>query len=93
MQSIPETTRPFFQEFNFEHLDPERDGDLVIERLLAYGNRDEVRWLLRHYGQVHIRKWLFEAGAPRLPRRRYRLWCVLLDVTASVREPAPIWPY
>lgn len=44
VQSIPETNLPFFQEYNFERLDPERDGNLVIERLLTYGNRDEVRW-------------------------------------------------
>lgn len=93
MQSIPETSRPFFQEYDFEQLDPQRDGDLVIERLLAYGNRDEVRWLIGCYGKTRLRKWLSEAGARRLPRRRYRLWCVLLDVPASVRETNPIWPY
>jgi hypothetical protein len=93
MQSIPETALPFFQEYDFERLDPERDGDLVIERLLAYGNRDEVRWLLRHYGQARVQHWLSEAGTRRLSRRRYRLWCVLLDVAESLREPAPIWPY
>jgi hypothetical protein len=93
MQSIPETSRPFFQEFDFERLDPERDGDLVIERLLAYGNRDEVSWLIKQYGQAHLRKWLSEAGARKLPKRRYRLWCVLLYVPASLRETSPIWQY
>lgn len=93
MQSIPETALPFFQEYDFEHLDPERDSDLVIERLLGYGNRDEVRWLLKHYGQVRVQRWLSESGKRRLPRRRYRLWCVLLDVAESLRKPAPIWPY
>lgn len=93
MQSIPETTLPFFQEYDFERLDPERDGDLVIERLLAYGNRDEVRWLLGHYGQARLQHWLSESGTRRLPQRRYRLWCVLLNVTETLRKPAPIWPY
>jgi hypothetical protein len=93
MQSIPETALSFFQEYDFERLDPERDGDLVIERLLAYGNRDEVHWLLKHYGQCRVQQWLSEAGTRRLPGRRYRLWCVLLDVAESLREPAPIWPY
>ena len=45
MQSIPETSQLFFQEYEFEHL-LECDGDLIIERLLGFGNRDEVRWLL-----------------------------------------------
>ena len=93
MQSIPETARPFFQEYDFEQIDPERDGDLVIERLLAYGNREEVRWLLKHYGQARLRNWLSEAGTRLLFQRRHRLWCVLLDVPASLRETTPIWPY
>ena len=93
MQSIPATAAPFFQEYDFERLDPQRDADLVIERLLAYGNRDEIRWLLQRYGQARLRQWLSKAGSRRLPRRRYRLWCVLLDAPESVHAPAPIWPY
>jgi hypothetical protein len=93
MQSIPETAVPFFQEYDFERLDPERDCDLVIERLLAFGNRDEVRWLLLHYGEVRIQRWLFESGTRRLPRRRYRMWCVLLNVTETQRQTSPIWPF
>ena len=93
MQAIPGTAEPFFQEYNFKSLDPERDRDLVIERLLAFGNRDEMRWLLRNYGLPSIQLCLSEPGARRLPRRRYRLWCVLLDVTEAQREQAPIWPY
>ena len=93
IQSIPETALSFFQEYDFERLDPERDRDLVIERLLAYGNREEVQWLLKHYGQGRVQHWLSEAGSRRLPRRRYRMWCVLLDVAESLHDPAPIWPY
>jgi hypothetical protein len=93
VQSIPESTLPFFQEYDFERLDPQRDSALVIERLLAYGNRDEVRWLLQTYGQARVQGWLSESGSRRLPRRRYRMWCVLLNVAETLREPAPIWPY
>jgi hypothetical protein len=93
MVSIPESALPFFQEYDPEHLDPERDGDLVIERLLAYGNREEVRWLLAQYGLPRVQGWLSESGLRRLPRRRYRLWCVLLDVAGSLRKTVPIWPY
>ena len=65
MQSIPETNRPFFQEYDFEQLDHSTDGDLVIERLLAYRNRDEVRWLIKVLWRTRLRKWLSEAGARR----------------------------
>jgi len=93
MQSIPESTQPFFQEYEFERLDLERDGDLIIERLLAFGNRDEVRWLLLHYGQDKVQLWLSESGTQRLPRRRYKLWCILLNVAESRRETNSVWPY
>jgi len=93
MSAIPETTRPFFQEYTFEKLNLERDDDLVIERLLAYGNRAEVGWLLGQYGQRHVRSWLTESGRRRLPHRRYRLWCILMDVNEKLNEPAAIWPY
>lgn len=92
MQAIPESTRPFFQEYDFGRIDPGRDSDLVIERLLAYGNREEVRWLLGHYGHKRVRGWLTASGR-RLPRRRYRLWCVLLDLHETPREREPVWPY
>jgi len=74
MVSIPESALLFFQEYDPGHLDPERDGDLVIERTLAYGNREEVRWLLAQYGLPRVQDWLSESGLRRLPRRRYRLW-------------------
>ena len=92
VQAIPESTRSFFQEYNFGLIDTEHDSDLVMERLLAYGNREEVRWLLVQYGHSRVRGWLTESGK-RLPRRRYRLWCVLLDVCETPREPEPVWPY
>lgn len=93
MQSIPETAQPFFQEYDIEDIDIEKNGELVIERLLSFGNREEVRWLFNYYGQARVRGWLSEAGVRRLPRRRYRLWCVILSVAETSREPKPIWPH
>ena len=93
MESIPETTKPFFQEYESERLNLERDGDLIIERILAYGNRDEVRRLLRYYGEDKVRRLLSESGTRRLPRRRYKLWRVLLNVAESQRESNSVWPY
>jgi len=92
MQEIPITAAPFFQEYTFSALDPEAHAALIIERLLAYGNRAEVRWLFDTYGSERLRQWLAESGPQRLPRRRYNLWCVLLDITPETRK-RQIWPY
>jgi len=93
MQSIPQTTQPFFQEYDFKRIDPDLNSDLIIERILAFGNREEVRWLLNFYGEARIQHWLSGKYSLRLPLRRYRLWCTLLNVVEMQRNPTSIWPY
>jgi hypothetical protein len=92
---IPRSLAPCFQEYDLDALDPAAHGDLVIERVLAYGDRKELRWLFGCYGRARIGEWVRRDGARRLPRRRDNLWRVLLDLPeddAGVRERR-IWPY
>jgi hypothetical protein len=93
MQRIPKTIMPFFQEYNFAVLDLERDIELILERVLQNGNREEVRWLLHYYGNKRVKQWIAVTGSRRLSKRRYHLWCVLLDVKETLRKTNPIWPY
>lgn len=93
---IPRSLAPCFQEYELERLDPRRHADLVIERVLAYGNRRELRWLFECYGWTRIREWVERVGARRLPWRRYNLWCVLLGLPPARRlrtEEQQIWPH
>jgi hypothetical protein len=54
MTDIPISLRPCFPEYNFEQLDLVERRDLIVERTLAYGNRQELRWLFRCYGWAHL---------------------------------------
>ena len=93
---IPRTLAPCFQEYDLERLDPNEHGDLLIERVLAYGNRRELRWLFHIYGQERVSEWVKRMGARRLPWRRYNLWCVLLQLPPARRvrpEGQQIWPH
>ena len=94
-EKIPRSTHPFFQEYNPDDLSPESDSGLIIERILAYGNRQEIRWLFRCFGQDRITEWIELLGNRRLPWRRYNLFCVLLDLTPSHSRDVEqrIWPY
>ncbi len=94
MIDLPPTTRAFFQEYAFEKLDPIQHRDLIIERLLAYGNREEIRWLYQTYGKEKLRAWVSEMGARRLPRLRYNLWCVIskLQPDQEILQKR-IWPH
>jgi len=93
---IPRSLAPCFQEYDLERLDPAQHAELVIERVLARGDRRELRWLFDRYGRVQIAEWVRLSGARRLPWRRYNLWCVLLELPPARRirpEGQRIWPY
>lgn len=95
-RGIPRSLAPFFQEYDLEKLDPDQHWELVVERTLAYGNRQELRWLFQRYGRPRIAGWVQRMGWRRLPKRRFNLWCVLLDIQDPqiplVREQR-IWPH
>lgn len=57
-KQIPASARPFFQEYKTEMLDIDQHSALIIERILAYGNRAEVRWLLDTYGREQVIEWV-----------------------------------
>jgi len=90
--AIPPSAAPFFQEYDFTHLDLQEHADLIIERILAYGNRAELRWLVQAYGWQRVRGWVEQRGARRLPWSRYNLWCVVFDLAREER-PQGIWPH
>jgi len=45
LNTIPATLAPFFQEYNLQQLDPQRDSVTIIERALQFRNRAELPWL------------------------------------------------
>jgi len=90
---MPRCLAPWFQEYDLERLDPALHADLVLERVLAYGNRQELRWLFGIYDREQVTGWLQRLGARRLPWRRYNLWCVLFDLPPARREDNRIWPH
>ena len=93
---VPRSLAPSFQEYDIERLDPALHQDLIVERVLAFGDRRELRWLFGRYGRETISAWLARDGVRRLPWRRYNMWCVLLDVPHLPRQRTQeerIWPY
>jgi hypothetical protein len=91
-KQIPATAAAFFQEYNVDLLDINQHAALIIERILLYGNRAEVRWLLETYGRDQVRSWVIQLGMGRLSWRRYHLWCFVFHLPVQ-KKPARIWPY
>ncbi len=94
---LPSFLAPCFHDYDLSSLDAAADSHFVIERVLATGDRNAVRWLVRHYDENELRQVLRSRGSRRLDPRRLALWCLLLDVEEPVAPPwaearAQLWP-
>jgi hypothetical protein len=80
LQSLPSTLAPFFQEYDFERLDPQNAAPLIIERTLQFGNRVELRWLFAQYSRTKIIDWVRHFGKDRLPNPHLTFWQLILEI-------------
>jgi len=79
MLPIPATLSLFFQEYDFEKLNPQTDTHTIIERTLQFGNRAEIRWLFSVYSQGQVTAWVRQFGKEKLPQPHQAFWQVVLD--------------
>jgi hypothetical protein len=77
---IPATLAPFFQEYDFSVLNPQKDSYTIIERVLQFGDRSEIRWLFRTYSQEKIGDWVRRFGNELLPQPHRTFWQIVLDI-------------
>ncbi|KKQ21277.1 MAG: hypothetical protein US35_C0027G0008 [Parcubacteria group bacterium GW2011_GWA2_37_10] len=66
-----------FWDVNPKNIDPQKNARYIIERILEFGNTDEVGWVLKYYPKSVIKKVM------RLPRvqlsdKSKALWSLLL---------------
>lgn len=80
MASVPASLAPFFQEYTFEKLNAEKDSHTIIERVLQYGNRSELRWLFSVYSKEQVTEWVRQFGKEKLPQPHRTFWQVVLDI-------------
>ena len=83
---IPKSLSPFFQEYNLEKLDLKRSAATIIERVLQYGTRTEIRWLFQIYPREKIRGWVEKWGNYALPEPHLSFWMLVLDLPESANE-------
>lgn len=80
MQPIPLTLAPFFQEYDITKLNPLTDSHTIIERILQFGNRAELRWLFNTYPQEQITEWVEKFANDKLPQPHRTFWKIILDI-------------
>lgn len=77
---IPRSLAPFFQEYDLADLDLRRSASTIIERVLQYGDRTELRWLFQVYPQGQIKAWVGQWGKYALPEPHLTFWKLVLDL-------------
>ena len=78
--SLPQTLTPFFQEYNLAELNPRTDSHTIIERVLQFGNRAEIRWLFETYSSKEIKDWVKRFGSDKLPEPHRTFWRIILEI-------------
>lgn len=77
---IPASLAPFFQEYDLEQFDRERSRFTIIERVLQFGDRQEIRWLFTVYPKPEIRDWVSRWGDEALPEPHRTFWKLVLEI-------------
>jgi hypothetical protein len=85
---IPVSLAPYFQEYDLADLDISEDAHLIIGRVLEQGNRQELRWLFRSYGEARVKQFVSEYGFRALSKRSFNFWRTVLKVRKFKR---PSW--
>lgn len=81
MNNIPFSIAPFFQEYDITKLTPEKDAYTIIERVLQFGNRAEIKWLFETYSDEKIKEWVKRWSNDRLPEPHRTFWRIVLEIT------------
>ncbi|MFZ6029666.1 MAG: DUF6922 domain-containing protein [Chloroflexota bacterium] len=77
---IPPSLAPFFQEYDLSQLDLARSANTIIERVLQYGDRAELRWLFEHYSKKQVSDWVAQWGRFGLPEPHLSFWRLVLKI-------------
>jgi hypothetical protein len=80
MNSIPLSLKPFLQEYDISKLNPDKDSFTIIERVLQFGNRQEIKWMFYTFSREKVFLWLKQYGNERLPQPHLNFWKIVLEL-------------
>jgi len=86
--SLPVSMAFLFPEYDLRSLQPDRDADLVLSRILERGTSRDIQWALRHYSLARRRLFLKTQGPRLLSARAFHFWTWLWNGERPVNGPA-----
>lgn len=80
---LPESFQDLFLNYEFSQMDTQSHPQTIIQRVLSYGDWEQIEWLFQHYGRERVQEifLLDYYGYQTLPDPTRRLWeiCFLSD--------------
>lgn len=92
--------KKFFWDVDFNRLDPNRDQEFIIERLLEGGDEVATRWLFESYYKKAISRVLKKSA--RISPMSANYWAIILNIPRQEisclskqfqNKPTAIWKY
>lgn len=80
---LPGEFKKYFWDVKFKKISLSKDIDLILRRILSFGDTIAVRWLLERVKRARIKKYLASYGARQLDKRSFNLWNLYLDFPAN----------
>ena len=73
-ERLPASFRPLFWDARLSDIDPGQHRDLILSRILEYGDTQAVRWALEKYRRREWVDFLTHRGARLLSARSWHFW-------------------
>ncbi len=78
---LPHFLKPLFWEYNFEKLNLKEDKDLIIQRLLQFGDLKAIKWLLKEVGHQEVKNWIKKNKGKGLSPRQLYFWMMYFKLS------------
>jgi hypothetical protein len=85
-----------FWDVDLKELNPDKNEKFVVERILAFGDADDVRWASEQYGKDKLKKYVLESN--KLNPKSQFFWCQYFNLSIkecikkqSQKKLSPFW--
>ncbi len=77
---LPKSLNSILWSYDLKNLSLERDKEIIITQVLNYGLWDDIKWLLKTYGEDEIKEVVANPGRGRWWKKVLNFWVKILDI-------------
>lgn len=98
--ALPKFLKNYFWDVNFSTLDSKQYPYFILERILEYGDKKALSWMMQCYPRSILKKVVVSSRS--LDHKSARFWALILNIDknkilclkkSSLAKQSKIWPY